>query len=81
VPTPRCQTMYHLTSTRPRRDIARVYDAFLNGNDNYEIDRVVFPEGSAGSTGVRFTCVGQSAILIRVSRFIAGQAGVTQFLD
>jgi SAM-dependent methyltransferase len=64
-----------------KASIARVYDAALGGKDNYEIDREVIrriaqiaPEiGQVGWDNRKF--------LIRVSRFLAGEAGITQFLD
>lgn len=61
--------------------IARVYDAFVGGKDNFEVDREVFhrvlevaPE--AAETGRQCR-----QWLIRVVRFLAGEAGVDQFLD
>ena len=59
---------------------ARMYDYFLGGYDNYEVDRVaaervlsLFPEARRGARECR-------AFLQRAVRFIAGQ-GVRQFLD
>jgi S-adenosyl methyltransferase len=65
--------------TKP--SIARVYDFMLGGKDNFAIDRQVAasalqitPDGpAAGRAGRRF--------LARVVRFLAGEAGITQFLD
>jgi len=65
--------------TRP--SIARVYDFMLGGKDNFAIDRQVAamalqitPDGpAAGRAGRRF--------LGRVVRYLAGEAGITQFLD
>ncbi len=64
-----------------KASIARVYDAALNGKDNYEIDREVVKrlEQIAPEIG-RFTWDHRN-FLIRVTRFIATQAGITQFLD
>jgi len=65
--------------TRP--SIARVYDFMLGGKDNFAIDRQVAamalqitPDGpAAGRAGRRF--------LGRVVRYLAGEVGITQFLD
>jgi len=60
---------------------ARMYDAFLGGRDNYPVDREAvrrmlrdFPEARAIARANR-------AFLQRAVRFLAGQAGVRQFLD
>jgi hypothetical protein len=60
---------------------ARVYDAMLGGKDNYEVDRescralaAVDPKAPAGARLFRDW-------LIRVTRFLAGRAGIDQFLD
>jgi hypothetical protein len=65
--------------TKP--NIARVYDAFLDGKDNFAADRAVVeltlqiaPDAAAGAKANR-------AFLRRVVRYLAGQAGVGQFLD
>ncbi|QFU86795.1 SAM-dependent methyltransferase [Amycolatopsis sp. YIM 10] len=61
--------------------IARVYDAFVGGKDNYEVDREVLryiQEVAPEAILVGRQC---RAWLIRVVRFLAGQAGIDQFLD
>jgi hypothetical protein len=65
--------------TRP--NIARVYDAFLDGKDNFAADRAVVeltlqiaPDAAAGAQANR-------AFLRRVVRYLAAEAGITQFLD
>jgi hypothetical protein len=65
--------------TRP--NIARVYDAFLDGKDNFAADRAVVeltlqiaPDAALGARANR-------AFLRRVVRYLAGQAGIGQFLD
>jgi len=62
-------------------NIARVYDAFLDGKDNFAADRAVVkqtleiaPDAAAGAKANR-------AFLRRVVRYLAGRAGVDQFLD
>jgi hypothetical protein len=64
-----------------KASIARVYDAFLGGKDNYEVDRAVCdviyeiaPEASAFARAFR-------GWLIRAVRFLAAEAGIDQFLD
>ncbi|RRO15411.1 hypothetical protein EIL87_15200 [Saccharopolyspora rhizosphaerae] len=68
-----------IDTTKP--SIARVYDAFVGGKDNFEVDREVLrqiqhlvPEAIQVGRQCR-------AWLIRVVRFMAGNAGVDQFLD
>jgi hypothetical protein len=65
--------------TRP--SIARVYDVFLDGKDNFAADRAVAesalqiaPDSAGGAKANR-------ALLRRVVRYLAAEAGITQFLD
>lgn len=65
--------------TKP--NIARVYDAFLDGKDNFAADRAVVdltlqvvPDAATGAKANR-------AFLRRVVRFLTGQAGIAQFID
>jgi hypothetical protein len=60
---------------------ARMYNAYLDGRDNYPVDREAvrrvlrdFPEARAIAKANR-------AFLQRAVRFLAGQAGIRQFLD
>jgi SAM-dependent methyltransferase len=62
-------------------NIARVYDAFLDGKDNFAADRAVVeltlqiaPDAAVGAKANR-------AFLRRVVRYLAGPAGIAQFLD
>lgn len=64
-----------------KASIARVYDAFLGGKDHYQVDQAAFqkveaiaPEAARSARMVR-------QWLIRVSRYLAGQAAIEQFLD
>jgi hypothetical protein len=61
--------------------IARVYDAALGGKDNYEIDREVIRQVKQVAPEVGKMAWDGRNFLIRVTRFIAGKTGVTQFLD
>jgi O-methyltransferase involved in polyketide biosynthesis len=60
---------------------ARMYDYWLGGHDNFAADRVaglklleLFPDGAEVARGNR-------AFLGRAVRFLAGEAGISQFLD
>lgn len=64
-----------------RASIARVYDAFLNGKDNYEIDREVRSQVLAVAPEARDLATENRAFLIRTCRFLAHNAGITQYLD
>ncbi|MGW2918442.1 SAM-dependent methyltransferase [Streptomyces angustmyceticus] len=69
----------YIDTTRP--SIARVYDAFLNGKDNYEVDREVVRSVQKAVPEVPDLAVENRAFLIRTCRFLAGQTGITQYLD
>jgi SAM-dependent methyltransferase len=64
-----------------KASIARVYDAFLNGKDNYEIDREVLRRVQQVAPEAIRLGGDNRDFLIRVTRFIASQTGITQFLD
>lgn len=61
--------------------IARVYDAFLNGKDNYAIDREVVRQVLRVAPEAAQMAWDNRNFLIRVTRFVASQTGITQFLD
>lgn len=69
----------HIDTTKA--SIARVYDAALNGKDNYEVDREVLQQVARFAPEVNQLAWDNRDFLIRALRFIAGQTGVTQFLD
>jgi S-adenosyl methyltransferase len=61
--------------------IARVYDFWLGGKDNYAADRLA---GQAALEAYPFIAAGvraNRAFLARVVRYLAGEAGIRQFLD
>jgi hypothetical protein len=60
---------------------ARTYDYWLGGKDNYEADRRVGDLVSATQPGVRAAVRANRAFLRRAVEFLAGEAGVRQFLD
>jgi hypothetical protein len=64
-----------------RASIARVYDAALNGKDNFEIDRDVLRQVATVAPQVNDLAWSNRNFLIRACRFLAGQAGITQYLD
>jgi hypothetical protein len=64
-----------------RASIARVYDAFLNGKDNYEIDRAVLRDVQKAAPEAQELATENRAFLIRACRFLASQTGIEQFLD
>jgi hypothetical protein len=65
--------------TRP--NIARVYDAFLGGKDNFAADReFVYQAMQIAPKAPRAAQVNR-AFLRRVVRYLVGEAGITQLLD
>lgn len=66
---------------RDKASIARVYNATLGGKDNYAVDREVFERMRAVVPEVAQLALDHRAFLIRVTRFIATETGVEQYLD
>jgi hypothetical protein len=64
-----------------RASIARVYDAFLNGKDNYEIDRQVLRSVQRAAPEAQDLAVENRTFLIRACRFLITQTDLGQFLD
>jgi S-adenosyl methyltransferase len=60
---------------------ARVYDYLLGGKDNYEADRVAAEAAIAGSPTVLPGVRANRAFLRRAVEYLAGEAGIRQFLD
>ena len=60
---------------------ARVYDYLLGGKDNYAADRAVADALAARYPGAAFTARANRAFLGRAVRYLAGEAGIRQFLD
>ncbi len=61
--------------------IARVYDAMLNGKDNYEIDRSVKRELLKVAPELETIARDNREWLIRVTRFFVGTVGLEQIID
>jgi SAM-dependent methyltransferase len=62
-------------------NIARVYDYLLGGSHNFDADRVAAAEFVARWPDARQTMAANRAFLGRAVRYLAGQAGIRQFLD
>jgi O-methyltransferase involved in polyketide biosynthesis len=60
---------------------ARVYDALLGGKDNFAADRAVADRLAAAKPALRHNVRANRAYLGRVVRYLAGEAGIRQFLD
>ncbi|MCF6467788.1 SAM-dependent methyltransferase [Nonomuraea sp. MG754425] len=65
--------------TRP--SIARVYDYFLGGKDNFEADRKVAEEALKIAPDAREAGRANRAFLRRAVRHMVAEAGIRQFLD
>ena len=60
---------------------ARVYDYWLGGKDNFSADREAAERVLAATPGLRFRVRANRAFLARAVRYLAGEAGIRQFLD
>jgi hypothetical protein len=61
--------------------VARVYDCFLGGKDNYAVDREVYEEVVRNAPQAVEIGRINRRWLIRAVRFLAGAAGMDQFID
>jgi hypothetical protein len=61
--------------------IARVYDYWLGGKDNFAADRELGERTLAAYPNLVFSVRANRAFLARAVRFLAAEAGITQFLD
>ncbi len=62
-------------------NVARMYDYYLGGKDNFAADRAAAEQVLALVPGLRRAAVENRRFLRRVVRYLAAEAGVTQFLD
>jgi len=74
------------SSARPYLDaskahMARVYDYWLGGKDNFAADRAAGDAVIQAYPGVLTTVRANRALLTRMVRYLAGEAGIGQFLD
>src|SRR5579871_3122345 len=60
---------------------ARIYDYLLGGKDNYAADRAASEAVLAIYPEMAFNAAANRAFLGRVVRYLAGEAGIRQFLD
>jgi S-adenosyl methyltransferase len=61
--------------------IARVYDYWLGGKDNFAADRAAGDEALEAYPNLVFSVRANRAFLARTVRYLAGEAGIRQFLD
>jgi S-adenosyl methyltransferase len=64
-----------------RPHMARVYDYMLGGTSNFAADRALGDQIVAAMPDVQVGVRAQRAVLGRVVSYLAGQAGIRQFLD
>jgi hypothetical protein len=60
---------------------ARIYDYWLGGKDNFAVDRAAGDQAIRAFPGVAVSARANRAFLARAVRFLAGEAGIRQFLD
>jgi hypothetical protein len=61
--------------------VARVYDYWLGGKDNFAADRVAGEKTVEVYPGIRLSARANRAFLARSVRYLAGTEGIRQFLD
>jgi S-adenosyl methyltransferase len=61
--------------------IARVYDYWLGGKDNFAADRAAGEGAIKAFPNIPLSARANRAFLARVVRFLAGEVGIRQFLD
>ena len=61
--------------------IARVYDYWLGGKDNFAVDRAAGDQFLATFPGIAVIARETRAFMGRAVRYLAGEAGIRQFLD
>jgi hypothetical protein len=74
--------------TDPQHDLradiphpARIYDYWLGGKDNFAADRAAAEAALKNAPEFRDYAVGNRKFLVRATRYLAGGAGIRQFLD
>jgi hypothetical protein len=60
---------------------ARMYDAYLGGKDNYAADREAVRQVLQAFPEVRAMAQANRAFMQRAVRYLAGDAGIRQFID
>jgi hypothetical protein len=61
--------------------VARVYDYWLGGKDNFAADRAAGEQAIKAFPNIVRSARANRAFLARAVRFLAGEAGIRQFLD
>ncbi|MQA08318.1 MAG: SAM-dependent methyltransferase [Pseudonocardiaceae bacterium] len=61
--------------------IARAYDALLGGKDNFAADRALAEFACEHIPGLKESAEENRKVLVRGVRYLAGEAGIDQFLD
>jgi hypothetical protein len=61
--------------------VARVYDYWLEGKDNFTADRVAGEETIAAFPGIRLSAQANRAFLRRTVHYLSASEGIHQFLD
>ena len=74
-----CGMDVELDSTRPSP--ARVYDYFLGGKDNYEVDRQAAQQVEAAFPGIKKAARENRDLMVRATRLLAAEHGIRRFLD
>jgi hypothetical protein len=65
--------------TKP--NVARVYDYFVGGKDNFSVDREFARRAMEIAPKAPLAAQGNRAFLRRVVRYLVAEAGITQFID
>jgi hypothetical protein len=73
------ETPSRLDTTRAH--VARVYDYWLGGKDNFAVDRAYGDELEQRVPAIRTAALMNRRFLGRAVRYLAGEAGIRQFLD
>jgi S-adenosyl methyltransferase len=61
--------------------VARMYDYYLGGSNNFEADRIACTELDKVVPGTRGLAINNRAYLVRVVRTLATEYGIRQFID
>ena len=62
-------------------NVARIYDYILGGKDNFAADRAAAQQLLAAQPDIAGVVRDNRSFIGRVVRFLAGEAGIRQFLD
>src|SRR4051794_22652965 len=76
---PRSDTEPRIDTTVPHS--ARIWNYWLGGKDNYPVDREAGDRFPAVSPGMTDVARAVRHFLARTVRYLAGEAGIRQFLD